>query len=81
MERRDWNQTKLAGKAQISQRHISNILGKNVDATIAILEALGSAFGIPGWLLLIPNLPAELLDSPEIPAMVERYAAHAASRK
>jgi transcriptional regulator with XRE-family HTH domain len=81
MDRRSWNQTKLATKAQVSQRHISNILGKKVDATIAMTDALGAAFGIPGWLLLVPNLPDDLLDSPELPAMVERYAAHATARK
>jgi transcriptional regulator with XRE-family HTH domain len=74
MKRRDWTQLQLADKAGISQTHVGNILREENDASISVLAAIGQAFGVPGWQLLVPNLPPDLLDSPELPTVVERYA-------
>lgn len=73
MERRGWTQTQLELKSGVSQRHISSLRRATADCTTEILDALGAAFGVPGWLLLVPGMPVEMLDSPEIPALIERY--------
>jgi transcriptional regulator with XRE-family HTH domain len=73
MERRGWTQKQLEAKSGVSQRHISSVRRATADCTTEILDSLGAAFGIPGWLLLVPGMPSEVLDSPEIPALVERY--------
>lgn len=73
MKRRGWKQTQLAEKARISQTHIGNVLRKQVDPTTVMLDALGRAFGVPGWVLLIPGLPIEILDSTSIPELVQTY--------
>lgn len=75
MERRGWTQEQVAAKAGISQTHVGNVLRQDTDCRTAILEALGKAFGVPAWLLLVPGLKPEVLDSPEIPLLLERYAA------
>lgn len=77
--RRHWTQQILAKESGVSQSHISSILRGQVDATASVLEDFARAYKIPSYLLLIPNLPPELLDSTELPAMIERYVAHAAA--
>jgi transcriptional regulator with XRE-family HTH domain len=73
MQKREWTQKKLEKESGVSQRHISNVLNQQTDCTSEILASLGAAFGLPGWLLAIPNLPAELLDSNAVPLLVRRY--------
>jgi transcriptional regulator with XRE-family HTH domain len=73
MSRRGWTQQQLESKSGISQRHISSLRRETADCTTEILDSLGAAFGIPGWLLLVPDMPIEVLDSPEVPLLVERY--------
>lgn len=72
-ERRDWTQTELANKAKISQRYVSSVLNQEQAPTTEIVDALASAFGLPGWVLLIPDIPIELLDSPDIPLLLQHY--------
>lgn len=78
MKRRRWTQVQLAGKSGISQTHIGNVLRKEVDASTAILAGLGKAFELPDWLLLVPGLPPEILDSKEIPDLLRTYLEAAA---
>lgn len=73
MKRRGWTQEKLAAKANISQTHVGNVLRQAVDPTTAILGGLSRAFGLPSWLLLVPRLPPEILDSGEVPALLQTY--------
>ena len=66
MEKRGWTQQQLEAKSGVSQRHISSLRRETADCTTEVLDALGTAFGIPGWLLLVPDLPIEVLDSPTL---------------
>lgn len=78
MKRRGWTQTQVASKAGLSQTHVGNVLRREVDPTTAVLAGLGKAFGLPSWLLLVPELPIEVLDSQEVPALVKSYLEAAA---
>lgn len=80
MDHRKWTQEQLAAKSGVSQSHISNIVRQMNDPSTDKLDAIGEAFGIPGWLLMIPDLPIEVLDSPEIPHLVDRYRRFAVGR-
>lgn len=73
MERREWTQKALEAKSGVSQRHISSLLNQQQDCTTEILAGLADAFNLPSWLLLVTDLPAELLDSHSIPLLVTRY--------
>lgn len=77
---RGWTQLQLEAKSGVSQSHISNIVRGENDASTAKIDAIAEAFGIPAWLLLVPELPIEVLDSPEIPHLVDRYRRFAAGR-
>jgi len=78
MKRRGWRQEDLEAKSGISQTYISRLIRKQSDPTIRVLEDLGQAFGIPGWVLLIPNVNIETLDSRAIPALIETFSRAAA---
>jgi transcriptional regulator with XRE-family HTH domain len=80
MERRDWTQRQLAEKAGMSQTHVGNLIRGDHDASLSVVKILADAFGIPPWLLLVPGLRADILDSPEIPSIVARYAEFHASK-
>lgn len=73
MDKREWTQKMLEKEAGVSQRHISSILRQQTDCTSEILASVAGAFGLPGWLLSIPDLPVEILDSKSIPLLVRRY--------
>lgn len=73
LERRDWSQMDLQTKSKVSQRHISNMLNCKTSASFETLNAVAAAFGIPGWLLMIDRLPADLLDSQRVPSLVGYY--------
>jgi len=75
MKRRGWGQEKLGEKAGISQTHVGNILRKQVQPTTAMIDGLARAFGLPSWVLFVPNLPVELLDSNELPALLTTWLA------
>lgn len=75
MERRGWGQVELGKRAGISQTHVGNVLRKQVEPTTTIIEGLAKAFNLPGYVLLMPNLPIELLDSNEIPALLQTWLA------
>jgi transcriptional regulator with XRE-family HTH domain len=73
MGRRDWSQEQTARKAGVSQRHISNMLSLKTSASFETLEAVGAAFGIPGWMLTLSDVPVDLLDSQDLPLIVSFY--------
>jgi transcriptional regulator with XRE-family HTH domain len=73
MERRDWTQMQLHAESKVSQRHISSVLNMKTALTFETLDALAAAFKLPGWALLLPEIPVELLDSQKIPLLVGFY--------
>lgn len=73
MERRDWKQKRLEKESGVSQRHISSLLNQQQDCTTDKLSLLGDAFKIPPWLLLVPNLPPDILDSKRIRELIDHY--------
>lgn len=78
MDQRGWKQTRVAAEGKIAQRTVGNVLNKTNDPGTAVIEALGRAFGVPGWTLLIPGIPPKILDSQELPNLVHTYLQAAA---
>lgn len=74
MERRGWTQTEVETASGVSQRYVSSILHGQQDCTIAILTSLAAAFNLPAWVLLVPGVSADLLDSQRLHLLVTRYS-------
>lgn len=70
---RDWNQVQLAEKSGVSQTMISSILGAKSGCSVDTAEALGHAFGLTGWHLLMPGLTEDLLKSHAVQKLLESY--------
>lgn len=82
MEGADWNQSELARRSGVSQRHISDILKGHTQCTIPVANDLAAPFGLTGWHLLLPDLPKDLVGSPAIARLVAAYIkADAAGRE
>lgn len=81
MAHADYSQRDLAAKSGVSQRQISNILSGATSCSIEVADALGKAFNLNGWQLMIHDLPEALVDSPSISRLVDSYIhASAAAR-
>jgi transcriptional regulator with XRE-family HTH domain len=81
MKRRGWGQEKLGAEAGISQTHVGNILRKEVQPTTQMIAGLAKAFNLKeAYLLFVPNLPVELLDSNELPALIQTWLAARTTR-
>lgn len=64
----------LARISGVSQRTVLNIINADTDARLDTVDAIAEAYGLAGWHLIIPTLPADLIDSPAISKMVGYYA-------
>lgn len=82
MDSTGWNQSELARRSDVSQRHISDILGGKSFCTVPVANQLAAPFGLTGWHLLLPDLPTDLVASPAIGRLVAAYIkADAAGRE
>lgn len=64
----------LAKKSGVSERMIGYILAKERTPTVDTAEALGQAFGLNGWQLIMPGLPIHLAKNGHLDKLVKNYA-------
>lgn len=83
MDAENFSQTDLARKAEIAQKTVSDLLGygrtQQKAPTLRTIEAIARALQVPVWVLLIPDLPLELLRSAQFANLVLDYRAATAS--
>lgn len=65
----------VALKSGVSSRMISYVLAGEKTPSIEIAEALGKAFGLSGWHMIMPSLPYDLAKSGKLDELVRNYAA------
>lgn len=70
---RDWTQAQLSEKSGVSQTMISSILRGESGCSAETADALAHAFGLNGWLLLMPGLTEDLLKSKAVQRLLESY--------
>lgn len=64
----------LAKRSGVSQKTVNNIINNRTSVQLDSVEAIAAAYGLNGWQLIIPGLPAELLSSGTIAKMYDDYA-------
>ena len=74
MEAKEWSAYDLARNSGVGQKTIWNILNQQSAPSIETVDRLASAFGLNLWHLIMPNLPDDLLASPSLPRVIDRYA-------
>lgn len=70
---RGWTQVQLAEKSGVSQTMISSVLNARSGCSVETADALGHAFGLTGWHLLMANLTEDLLKSKAVQRLLESY--------
>lgn len=74
MDHKGWSQPELARRSGVSQRSISDLLGYKKGSTTTTIDRIAAAFGLDGWVLLVPGLPKELLESGRLSKLVGSYS-------
>ncbi len=64
----------LAAKSGVSERHIKYVFSGERTPTVDVADALAKPFGIKGWQLMMPNLPADIAKSGQLDQLIDRYA-------
>lgn len=73
MDLNDYVEDDVARLAKVSQKTINNILNKTTSVTLDKVEAVAAVFGLSGWQLILPNLPAELAEGGSIAKLYKGY--------
>jgi len=73
MEAADMSQMELSRQSKIPQRTISNMLNGKHSVSLDAVNAVAEVFGLTGWHIIMPNLPADLVGSPSIAKIVRAY--------
>ena len=74
MNETDIDISQLATKSKISKRMIQYILSMERKPTIQTADALGKAFGLTGWQLIIPSLRMDMIKNGSLEKLVKNYA-------
>ena len=74
MRHTELTKEKLATKSGVSERMIGYILAKEKVPTIEVADALASAFDLPGWMLLMPDLPVRIAKTGKLQSLIVKYA-------
>lgn len=73
MDAMDWKPVDVARHCNTDARTITYILAGDRGCTIETADDIATAFGLPGWCLLIPGLQVDI--SKRLPALVRSYQA------
>ena len=63
----------LAKRSGIPQRTVANVLSGNHKISVEAADTLAAAYGLDGWHLLLPDLPADLTQSKKIGKLYRQY--------
>lgn len=75
MAAKGWTQQELARRSGVSQRMISGILREEMGCSIETAQALGEAFGLTGWQMIVPDLSDDLESAPGLTTIIKGYTA------
>lgn len=64
----------LAKKSGVSERMIGYILAGERTPTVDVADALGKAFNLSGWQMIVPGLPTELTKNGQLEKLVKNYS-------
>ena len=71
---REWSDATIAKKAGISAKAVNNMINARHSPNIDDVDAVARVFGLTGWHLIMPNLPDDLINSPNVGSLFTSYA-------
>lgn len=75
MERDSLSETGLAKRAKVAQKTVNNIMNLRSAPTLDVLTRLAQALNVTPWLLVMPDLPSDMLRSHEAERLLRSYIA------
>lgn len=73
MDAHGMSQMDLYRASKVPQRTISNMLSGKHSCSLESVNAVAGVFGLNGWHIIMPNLPADLVGSTSIAELVSAY--------
>jgi transcriptional regulator with XRE-family HTH domain len=73
LDMREWSEHDLAKASGVSQKTINNVLQRRTYCGIGTTEQLAKAFGLEGWVLMLPKLPKQLQTIPTLAQLVRNW--------
>lgn len=77
MDHHGLSQNELAKRSGVGQRTLSTLLDQKrpleMNPRSTTIQQLAEYFDVPSWILLIPDLPLDLLTDKRLAQLVERY--------
>ncbi len=79
MEASGDSQVKVAKRGGLSQRNVGNVVTygttHSTSPTVRTVDGLARAFGVSPWMLFVPGLPLDLLNSGRLDLLIANYVA------
>lgn len=75
MKSRDWSARELSRRTngEVSDRYIGMLLEEQYNASVEVIDELAAAFGLQGWQLMVPGVPADPRAARHFNNMVQSY--------
>jgi len=78
-------QAKVAKRAGLAQRSVGNVVTygttHETSPTLRTVDGIADAYGVPVWMLLLDQVPLEVLQSPELARLIDNYIKAPASAR
>ncbi|PJL25917.1 hypothetical protein B9Y64_15445 [Stenotrophomonas maltophilia] len=85
MEAAGDTQAKVAKRAGLAQRSVGNVVTygttHETSPTLRTVDGIADAYGVPVWMLLLDQVPLEVLQSPELARLIDNYIKAPASAR
>ncbi|WP_336357310.1 helix-turn-helix transcriptional regulator [Stenotrophomonas muris] len=85
MEAAGDTQAKVAKRAGLAQRSVGNVVTygttHETSPTLRTVDGIADAYGVPVWMLLLDQVPLEVLQSPELARLIDNYIRAPASAR
>lgn len=79
MEASGDSQVKVAKRGGLSQRNVGNVVTygttHSTSPTVRTVDGLAKAFGLSPWMLFVPDLPLDLLETSRLDTLISNYIA------
>ena len=83
MADRNLSQNELSKRSGVGQTTLSQILNSQApqrnNPRCSTIQQIAEFFGVPAWLMFIPEVPLDLIDSDRIAVLIQHYTSAAAS--
>lgn len=79
MDKHGYSERDMEQKSGVSAKTVNNMRNAKHKPAVENVDKVAAVFGLPGWLLITPDIPDEIMDSQGLKNTLKNYAAADAS--